>query len=574
MPPSVKIQRSWFLALFGLPFFCVGAGFLLFSVAPALFDAARMASWAETQGVLSQAQLISNRSSKSTTYSVEAEYRYGVEGRDYRGSRVDIGSGSDNIGDYQQELGNRLRMALQNGQRVSVWYDPDNPDDAVLVRDLRFGLLGFQSIFVILFGGIGGAMLYFGLSGVKTAAVLPNDGRPWMQRPEWQGGVIRSGEKAGMYFVWGFAIFWNLLSIPATFAVPDIWRENGAVALLVLIFPCVGLGLLIWAVKNTLEWRRFGATPMTMDPFPGAIGGDVGGEIEVNTPYDPAAVYEVTLSCINSYESGSGDNRSRSEKVIWQDSGYAAVTPMMRGVRLQYRFEVPDGLPASEEHGGNYHLWRLDVHGDMPGVDLKRSFEIPVYVGNEKARHIDMLSTQFRPAGGAEIGAETLLPLSKTGNRIDIYYPMLRKPLGALGTLLFGAIFNGSGVFLWRQAALEGFPLYLMGGIFNVVGGLIVLAGFYALFNSLRIQFDGRSVGAVRRVLGIPVSSKAADYRLVNSIECKQNSSSQSGNSHRINYQVIAKTASGELVLAEGLDSHSKAERVAEYFGKLMGIGE
>lgn len=573
MPSTVKTQRSWFLTLFGLPFFCVGAGVLLFSIMPTLYDAARMASWPETPATLLQAQLVTSHSNKSTTYRVEAEYRYNIDGRDYHGSRVAIGAGGDNVGDFQQTLGGRLENAYRIGQTVSVWYDPANPADAVLNRDIRWGLLGFKSIFVILFGGVGFALIYFGLRGVKTAAAPASGAQPWLQRPEWQGGVIRSGEKTGMYFAWGFAVFWNLISTPAALFVPDIWREKGALALLVLIFPFVGLCLLFWAVKTTLEWRRFGATPMTMDPFPGSIGGDVGGEILVNTPYDPAALYEVTLNCINSYMSGSGKDRSRNEKVIWQDKGYAEIQPATRGVRLQYRFEVPDGLPETEEHGNNYHLWRLNVHGDMPGVDLHRSFEIPVYPGPEKSRLIATLSTQYQPSGRVQPDAAALLPLSQTGNRVDIHYPMLRKPLIAFGLILFGGIFNSSGVFLWKQATLEGFPLYLMGGIFNFVGGLTVLAGLYALFNSLHVQFDGRSLTTVRRILGVPVSNKAAAYPLIRSIEIKHNGSSQSGNTHHINYQVIAKTASGNIVLAEGLDAHSKAERVVEYFGKLTGIG-
>ncbi|MDD5410763.1 MAG: DUF3592 domain-containing protein [Methylobacter sp.] len=103
-----------------LPFFCIGAGFLLFSIVPALYEAACMASWPETQGTLLQAQLRSNRSSKSTTYRIEAEYRYNVDGRDYRGSRVVIGAGADNVGDFQQTLGNRFENAYQIDQTVSV----------------------------------------------------------------------------------------------------------------------------------------------------------------------------------------------------------------------------------------------------------------------------------------------------------------------------------------------------------------------------------------------------------------------------------------------------------------------
>lgn len=572
MSPTVKTQRSWLLALFGLPFFCVGAGFLLFSIGPTLYDAARMVSWPETPGTLLQAQLVTNLShsnKSSTTYGVKAEYRYNVDGRNYRSSRAAIGEISDNVGNFQQTLGNRLQNAYRTGQTVSVWYDPANPEDAVLNRDIRWGLLGFKMIFVIVFGGIGFALIYFGLRGVKPSATPASDAQPWLQRPEWQGGIIRSGAKTGMYVAWGIAVFWNLVSAPAAFVVTDVWREKGAIALLILIFPCVGLWLLFWAIKTTLEWRRFGATPLTMDPFPGSIGGDVGGEILVNIPYQASSAFEVTLSCINSYESGSGNNRSRSEKVIWQDKGYAKAQPAMRGVRLQYRFELPDGLPESEEHGDNYHLWRLDLHGEMPGVDLSRSFDIPVYRGAEKSRHITTLSTQHQPAGIPEIDAEALLPLTQAGNRVDIYYPMLRKPLGAFGLILFGGIFNGSGAFLWHRAIHDGFLLYIMSSIFHFVGGLIALWGLYALFNSLHVQFDGRSLIAVRRILGVPVSNKAAAYPQIRSIEIKHNGSSQSGKTHHINYQVIAKTASGNIVLAEELDAHSKAERVVEYLGML-----
>lgn len=574
MPTTPKSQRIWFLVLFGLIFFCVGAGFLLLSIVPTLYDAARMASWPETPGTLLQARLISKHSQdNSTTYQATAEYRYTVDGHTHHNDRVAINSGSDNVGDFQQKLGNRLENAYRTGRTISVWYDPGNPVDAVLNRELRWGLLGFKSIFVILFGAAGLAMIYFGLRGAKTTTASANGTQAWLKRPEWQGGVIRSGAKTGMYLAWGFAVFWNLMSTPATFVVMEVWREEGAIALLILIFPAVGLGLLFWAVKSTLEWKRFGATPMTMDPFPGSIGGDVGGEILVNIPYQRSANFEVTLSCVNSYVSGNGKNRSRREKIIWQDKGYTAIHPALRSVRLQFRFEVPNGLPESEEISDNYHLWRLSVYGDLPGVDLKRNFEIPVYRNIEKSRRITTLSTQHIPSGSTQSSITELLPLNQSGSRISIHYPMLRKPLSAFGLILFGGIFSGSAAFIWRQAAQDGFPLYIMSGIFHFVGGLIVLWGLYALLNSLRVEFDGRTITVVRRILGVPVSNKAAAYPQIRSIEIKHNGGSQSGNHHHINYLVIAKTASGEFVLAEGLDAHSKAGQVAEYFRQLTKAG-
>jgi hypothetical protein len=78
----------------------------------------------------------------------------------------------------------------------------------------------------------------------------------------------------------------------------------------------------------------------------------------------------------------------------------------------------------------------------------------------------------------------------------------------------------------------------------------------------------------VRRILGIQVGNKTVTYPLIHAMEIKHNGSYQSGSTHHINYQVIAKTASGNIVLAEELDSHSKAERVVEYFEDLTESAE
>lgn len=96
------------------------------------------------------------------------------------------------------------------------------------------------------------------------------------------------------------------------------------------------------------------------------------------------------------------------------------------------------------------------------------------------------------------------------------------------------------------QAPLEGFPLQLMSGIFNFVGGLIVLRGLYALINSLRVQFDGRPPHPRRP------GQQQGRCLSIRSIEIKHNGSSQSGNTHHINYQVITKTASGNIYWPKG----------------------
>ena len=337
-------------------------------------------------------------------------------------------------------------------------------------------------------------------------------------------------------------------------------------ALLILLFPAVGLVLLTLAVRKSLEWRRFGATPLRLDPFPGAIGGDVGGEVLLNIPYDPQLVCEVTLSSLYSYVSGSGKNRSRHERVEWQDSGRARVERAADGMQLQFRFAVPAGQHESEEQSSSYYLWRLNIKAELPGVDLDRDFEIPVYATGERARSISIDSVQQVVRGAAPLSAEALLPLRREGMGLVLYYPMLRRPLHSLLGVVFGGIFAGTGLFLWSKAAHEGGMLYLMAGIFTLVGGGIVLGGLYSALNALRVELDGRRLTVTRSLLGIPLWRRQVSYHEVRTVTERRGATTQQGNRHQIDYKVVAETTAGEMVLAELLDSHSKAKLVAGFF--------
>lgn len=393
-----KRVRSWLLAVFGLPFFAVGVYFV-FKTAASVSDALQMASWPQTQATLVSAELNHHRSDDSTTYQAKARYTYQVDGVEYSGERVAINSGSDNIGEFQQQLGRKLTQLHRAQQPVPVYYNPDNPSEAVINRELRWGMIGFNAIFIVVFGGAGLGLIIFGLRGkvvIDTPEALE---KPWLTHPEWADNRILSGARLGVYLFWGITIFWNALSTPATIAVPTVWREEGPLALLILLFPLVGMGLFYWTVKKTMEWWRFGYTPLTLDPFPGAIGGDVGGQIEVQIPYAMGMICEVSLSAIHSYVSGSGKNRSRSEDVKWQDSGYAQVEPAAGGVRLSFRFSVPEDLNPSQEESDSYHLWRLNIKLEQPGIDLDRSYTIPVYATAEKSRLRNLDTGRKMPVG-------------------------------------------------------------------------------------------------------------------------------------------------------------------------------
>ena len=567
MNQKVKTHRSYVLVIFGAIFFIVGMGFLLWSVIPTIYDSYRMQYWSSVQGELISAKRSISRSQDSTTYQALAEYRYSVDGQSYKNDRVAINSGADNIGSFQSDLGRKLENSLSRKSPVTVYYNPQNPSDALLNREIRWGLLGFKMIFVLLFGGVGGGIMFWGYRGKRRIHTAETDAKPWLARPEWVNGKIRSNAKASMYVAIGIAIFWNLISTPILFMFDRIWDEQGAVGLLILLFPLVGLGLLYWAIKSAREWKRFGVTLLTMDPYPGSINGDVAGEITTSIPYAADLVVQVTLSSIYHYTSGSGKNRSTRENVNWQEEGYATIIPRSNGSSLQFRFTVPANLPASEESSSAYNLWRLNVTIKQDDTDLDRSFEIPVYDTGESSRRISIQSIDLTPKGVAEVTAESVLPIIQKGEHIVIYYPMLRKPGRSLGILLFGGIFAGVGYFLWGEGANQGVILYFMGGIFSLIGwGIVIFGGVYSAFNSLRIQLGENSLVSSRMFMGIALKHHRIDYSDIVAIKGIQSMTSTSGRKHTVEYRIVAELEDKKITLAEHIDSARSKARVIEYF--------
>lgn len=150
-----RLEGFWFKLLFSLAFTSIGIAVLIFEVLPSYFEWRQMKSWPEVSAQLQEVKLITNPSDDSETYEATARYSYRYEGRDYSGHRVAIFSGSDNIGDFQWRLNAQLKSALRNQQSVTAWVNPNQPSEAVLNRDMRWGMLGFLLIFVVAFGGLG-----------------------------------------------------------------------------------------------------------------------------------------------------------------------------------------------------------------------------------------------------------------------------------------------------------------------------------------------------------------------------------------------------------------------------------
>jgi hypothetical protein len=564
-----------FLFLFALPFFGVGV-WMGYSAGSNMVDAWQMKQWVPVQGTLLSAGYETHDGDDSYTYEAYANYTYEFGGQQYTNDRVAIAGGADNIGDYQQDMGSYLSGVRSRGETITVYVDPGEPSEAILDRSLRWGLIGFKSIFLFTFGGVGLGLIIVVFRAPKEKDLSAPEYRdtPWLANDKWQTAVVKSNSKTAMWASWGFAAFWNLISAPLPFLIyTEVTEKNNLPALLGLLFPLVGIGLITWAVKSTLEWNRFGPAPVTLDPFPGSIGGHVGGTIDVNLPYDVNTKFSLTLTNLRSYVSGSGKNRSRKESAEWQDTQVAHTSAGVKGSRLSFRFTVPEGIEesAADQSEESYYLWRLNVKADLPGVDIDRDYEIPVYATGERSVQLSEFKIEQAQSEQNKIDVaviENLVSLNYGAGGRAMRFPMGRNLLSGFSGLIFGTIFSGAG---WYLIKVESHPF--MGGLFGLMGLLILVSAFYAVLNSLEVIQEGGDIVTVRRILGIPVNRgrmRRADFVR---FKKKASSKTQSGKRHTIHYTISAVDNSGQkLVVGEGFKGASQADAAAEMIARQFGL--
>ncbi len=562
------------VSLFALPFFGVGV-WMLWSISSTLYEAQQMRSWVPVEArVLSAGYTTS--SGDSDTWEAYAEYTYSYGGAYYTASRVNISSGGDNIGDYQRDTGNRLSGAKSRGETVTVYVDPDNPQKAVVDRDVRWGLMGFKSIFLFVFGGVGlGLLIAVWRAPKEKDRTLPQyQSSPWLLNDKWQTPTIRSSSKMAMWVAWGFAAFWNLISSVTPFlAYREVVEKQNYIALVALLFPLIGVGLIAWAVRRTMEWRRFGPAPVTLDPFPGSIGGHVGGTIDLNLPYDATNRFELTLTNIHHYVSGSGKNRSRKEKALWQDVQIGHAEHGSKGTRLTFRFDVPEGLDETDAdaEGDSYDAWRLNLRAELPGADLDRDYDIPVYATATESRSLSNVAVErSRQELGviAEQRIRDAIDLRHDANGKSMYYPMGRNLGSAIGGFIVGAVFAAAG---WFLVVEEGQRVF--GSIFGGVGTLVAIATLYMMLNSLEVSQRGSSVHTVRRVLGIPVKRRTMQRHEFDSFIKDSSFQTQSGGKHVMHYSIYALDRQGNrLVVGEGFKGESEANAAIRFISRQLGL--
>ena len=461
---------------------------MFFGVLP-VFKHFSTSHWDEANAYIIDLEQIVSQGEDSTSYGVKGRYRYLYRGIEYHSDRLNFYSGTDNIGDYQQAFYARLDRMRSENTSVPAWVNPDEPEEAVIDKNIRIGLLFFMVVFGAVFSGAGVAVLLISRYVARKSAgqsELANrfPDEPWRWRKEWEGGSIKSNAGLSYKGLTIFALFWNLISLPVA-AVVILGEESHPIGiqLLILLFPAVGVFLIYLAYQAYQNWRKYGNAALKMHTKAFAIGGKSFGEIKVPGTR-PSEDFILTLTCVEKTRRRRGNKTRTYSKPLWQGDQRVETRPSSDGVgKLEYAFVIPKNLPKSNNHSRKRNIeWKVAVKG-VKRTDLKLEFEVPGFVVNSENNGMNDTPTWNED----NVQTNNYDYTSTTGDWTQLgviqrkerggthyYFPPARNLKITLGFPLFGVIFLGTGIGLYLAGA---------GLLFSIVFGT-----FGLFFSSIGIQ--------------------------------------------------------------------------------------
>lgn len=341
----------------------------------------------------------------------------------------------------------------------------------------------YSGLFAVVFGGVGFGGLALVLAGrgklqeqENLKAAHPDE--PWLWQKDWASGRVDDASRMTLWTSWAFALLWNLVSIPTGYAgVRAALYEGNKAGMFALLFPLVGAGLLVWALRTTLRFQKYGTSRFELSTIPGVIGHTIAGSVRVGAVLESPEGFYTTLSCIRRITT-RGKDSSTTESILWQEDrhirGEQSRDASGMTTRIPIAFRIPpDAQPCDSSNPNDRTLWRLKLSASVPGVDYASVFEVPVFrtaasdrpLSNDEERqtHDQLIPTDYRQPAGSRIA------VTANVRGVEIYFPAARNLGAATGVTLFTALWIAIVWFLIQVKAPLLFPI-----VFGLFGLLLI----------------------------------------------------------------------------------------------------
>lgn len=370
------------------------------------------------------------------------------------------------------------------------------------------------------------------------------------KNPVWNNGRINANDYQTVWSFVAMALVWNAFSIPFFYLILSRHYHSGWDPVLLLgLFPLIGIVLAYFAVLQMVRWVRLKALTLDLDPFPGSIGGDIGGTIKLPLAYAANHQFELSLEC-----------KQTHAEPIWQEQGKVVAENLAGQSCIKFRFAVPDGLPESDQN----HVWRLRLGCDLPGLKFTCFFVVPVYQTLEKLNTTGVAG--YTPAQINKTSIpHSIVELSQLKNARRLYYPSTRNYKMGIALLISSLVLMAVCSFAdltpfastWLgQPAASIIPILLVLFTFS-----LTVSTIYVFSNTLEIFFTFDKVITVRRILGIPFERSISTGDICQLIRFAKSP----GDKDTQTYLLKAKTADGQhITLGDGIHDAVTAQRIQQ----------
>ncbi len=472
-------REAFFAVLFGGIFVIAGLAIASFALDGVVLWA-RARNWEPADAEILQVELRRSQpdSDGDRTYAVRGRYRYAWQGDTYTSDRIAVHNVQDDAEDWHRRLHGSLSRAQETGTPVTCYVNPGHPAEAVINRELRWGIVLVMSVLPMVFIPLGATLAVMGIRGSRKREAPPvaPDGRtvaPWQEREDWARGEVVYGGGGQKWTAAFIAVFWNLVTVTiAVVVLSEALPDGDYGALIVLLFPLIGVGLIGWAVYAWRQAARWGTSRLQLTRLPGVLGGTVEALLHAPPNLRPQSGFRVVLQCVREYRDSDNDLRT---KTLWQDTTTLATDDAVyepESTVLPIYFEAPYDLPESTVGQALDVNWRLAVRAQVPGIDYSASFEVPVVKTEDSNPE---LTQAFIDATPLPQDAETsAAALNLSGVRIrplslgtELYFPALRFRGTTAFIAAFTAIWWGIVAFLITAGAPLLFPIAF--GFFGVL---------------------------------------------------------------------------------------------------------
>jgi hypothetical protein len=399
----------------------------------------------------------------------------------------------------------------------------------------------------------------------RRAMEQSNPEQPWMWRPDWAHGRAdgTSGGSAVVSWVSAYAISQN----------PDPHRPIWA-GLAIGLFCAIGIGAAVISLVQTVRFARFGKTSLALQTVPAPLGCKLKGTIDVGLPNPLPHGINLVFTCVNRVTSGSGDNRSTADHILWQEKKALGPEQIMAGPSgstIPVEFDVPrDRQPTDHSHYDNQVLWLLRAEADVPGVDFQEQYEVPVFATRESPS-LEQWETQQenleRKHPASAPTRPTVQISSAPEGGTQFYFPAGRNVSVSLWVTMFTAIFGGASYLLFHLHAPFFFAV-----LFSFFSLLLLLITVNLWFGTARVVVNSNGVTLSTSTLGLGGSKQWTPQQIQRIYPKMTMQSSGSGGGVAYYTVTLTDAAGRDAGLGNALRDHNEAEWICEQIRQLARV--